>query len=62
MLLQILYDRIHNYRSPNLTKAGLIFRRVVVYAKMWNIWLERNNRIFGEKERQVGEVWNRVVE
>lgn len=55
-------ERLNNMRSPNLTRASLIYRRVVGRALFLNIWLERNNQIFEEKARYVGEVWHRVFE
>lgn len=56
-----LWERTQKLWSLNLTRAGLIYRRVAVHALIWNVWFERNNRIFEEKSRDVEEVWNRVV-
>ena len=43
-----------------LNKKGKVLWKVTSTAIFWAIWLERNNRIFKEKEDFLEPIWDRI--
>ena len=47
-------------QGPCLNKKGKVLWKVASTATFWAIWLERNNRIFEEREESFDYIWDRI--
>ncbi|CAN1298528.1 Putative ribonuclease H protein At1g65750 [Linum perenne] len=52
---------IQEWKSRNLSSSWKMYRDRLVHAFFWSIWLERNNRIFRDSERSIGQVAWKVI-
>lgn len=50
-----------NLGGGNIFKKWRVYCKMIVYPITWNMWLERNKRIFYETFGLVNEVWNDMV-
>lgn len=46
--------------SPTLGKKGKVLWRMIVHAVCWSLWLERNRRIFEDKEECLDKIWSKL--
>lgn len=57
---QIIADCFLSSNGPLFGKMGEVLWRMIVQAVCWTIWLERNRRIFEDKEETVVETWAKL--
>lgn len=54
-------DLFHQWNGPGFGASGKMFWSCLIHAVLWNIWKERNMRIFEGKLKSKSEVMDMII-